>query len=90
MAAIAKSYGVLMEGQFEWLIRKGDLVISGQKTKINWSKSFWEPASSCVNGKCDFPIYSYRARTADDDGVPSRWLDGQHGTLLFIGCIAGN
>ena len=78
MSAITKSYGVLMDGRFQWLIRKGDLALSNAEKIIN-SQVFWPPAQSCTNGRYDFPLFYYLARSKDDDNVPRWHQDGQHG-----------
>ena len=79
MSAITKSYGIATEGRFDWLIRKGDLVISNEKRHV-YSRYFYIASKACVKGKYNFPIYSYIDKDNDDD-IPMWWQDGQHGTL---------
>jgi hypothetical protein len=80
MSAITRSYGVMMKcphGQFEWLIRKGDLVLRTE-TRTVTSRMFWvEPRVYMPTGRFDLPVYVYLGH--DDDDVPERWEDGQHG-----------
>lgn len=84
MAAITKSYGMLVDSQFQWLIRRGDLIISGEKTPIPWTRHFFYPAEGLVRGKCEIPVYYYRAREKNDDDVPTHWQDGQYGKNLLM------
>ena len=79
MSAITKSFGIVLQDRFEWLIRKGDLVISNEKRSIQ-SRRFWIPPKDCINKKWDLPIYYYLATDGDDD-VPQWWEDGQKGKL---------
>jgi len=78
MSAVAGSYGILLNGRFEWLIRKGDLVLSTEKRSI-YSKYFSLPLRDYPSRKYEMGIYRYLNRNEDDDSVPDLWEDGQHG-----------
>ena len=78
MSAITKSYGIVLSGRFEWLIRKGDSVLSTEKKRV-YSKYFSIPLKTCPARKYDMVIYTYKKRDEDDDDVPDSWEDGQHG-----------
>jgi hypothetical protein len=79
MSAIQKSYAILTSSdrRFEWLVRKGDLVLKTERRTI-MSKWFWVPPEQYrPTGKFDLPIYVYLDK--EDDDVPEWWEDGQHG-----------
>jgi hypothetical protein len=78
MSAITQSYGIVSKGKFEWLIRKGDLVLSTEKRRVR-SKYICLPLKDCPSRKYDLVIYTYDKRDEDDDNVPDFWEDGQHG-----------
>ncbi|KAK5082464.1 hypothetical protein LTR05_007611 [Lithohypha guttulata] len=78
MSAITESFGIVLNDRFEWLIRKGDLVLSSEKRTI-YSKRFSLTSTILSMGKYDMPIYRYKKRCEDDDDVPDLWEDGQHG-----------
>ena len=79
MSAITKSYGIVRDGRFEWLIRKGDLVLSGEKRSI-CSRYFSLFLQVYPSRKYEMVIYTFIQRDEDDDDVPDMWEDGQHGT----------
>lgn len=74
ISEITKSYGIVLDGRFEWLIRKGDLVLSNEKRSIQ-SKYFWIPSKVSPLRKYDFPIYVYKGKEEDD--VPTFWQNGK-------------
>ena len=76
MAAVTNSYGVVVEDRFEWLVKKGDLVLSREKRSIH-SRIFSIPPTKCPMGKLDIPIYSCVDK--DDYAAPAFWQEGQHG-----------
>lgn len=78
MSAITKSYGIVLSGRFEWLIRKGDLVLSTEKRRVQ-SKYFSLPLKDCPLRKYEMFVYTYKKRSEEDDDVPNSWDDGQHG-----------
>jgi len=78
MSAITKSYGIVLSGRFEWLIRKGDLVLSTEKRRIR-SKYFSLPWRDCPLRKYEMVVYTYKKRSEDDDDVPDSWDEGEHG-----------
>ena len=77
MSAMTKSYGILIDGNLQWLVRKGDLVLA-KENRNTYSSSFRisrkEAAGYCLS------VYTYLDHDEDDD-VPLRWQDGQHGKL---------
>jgi hypothetical protein len=79
MSAITNSYGIVISGRFEWLIRKGDLLLSTEKRRVH-SKYFSLPLKDCPLRKYEMAVYMYKKRSEEDDGVPDFWEDGQHGT----------
>jgi hypothetical protein len=78
MSAITKSYGIVLNGHFHWLIRKGDLVLSTEKRCVH-SKYFSLPLKNCPSRKYEMVVYTYINRDEDDEDVPDFWDDGQHG-----------
>lgn len=81
-----KSYGITTKGRFQWLIRKGDLVLSTEQRSI-YSDLFWFSSKTSPGKKFDVPIFVYLARDKDDDDVPKDWEDGQHGMLSSVETI---
>lgn len=77
MAAMTRSYGILVNGEFKWLVRKGDLVLSNEKRTIN-GEYFKVPRNEM--SKFELPLYVYNDLDEDDD-VPDFYEDGQHGEL---------
>jgi hypothetical protein len=75
MSATTKSYGIRIEGSFEWLIRKGDLVLSKEDRNIY---SSWFSILRNDMKSYELPIYVYLDDDGEDD-VPGQWKDGQNG-----------
>lgn len=74
MFAMTRSYGVVIDGDFKWLARKGDLVLSKEKRTITGE---WFKIARGEMENYQMALYVYE----DDDGtddVPDFWLDGQH------------
>lgn len=78
MSAVTESYGIVLDGRFEWLIRKGDLILSTEKRYI-FSKYFTLPLRLCPMRKYEMITYRYEKRHDDDDDVPYSYEDGQYG-----------
>ncbi|KAK5163262.1 uncharacterized protein LTR77_010848 [Saxophila tyrrhenica] len=78
MYAMKRSYGVRMGSRFEWLVRKGDLVVSDE-TRIVHSQTFWYTLNDKVD-HADFNIYWYNR---DDDNPPDVWEEGFSGTYIL-------
>jgi hypothetical protein len=75
MSAMKRSYGVVVDGEFKWLVRRGDLVLSKERKIIN-SESF----SILPSDMSNFQLVLYTFD--DDDGrdkVPDLFKTGQHG-----------
>lgn len=60
--------------QFNWLIRKGDLILSDHREAVE--KEFAITFRSQDSQKFDLPIYKY---PDENDDVPDRWATGQNG-----------
>ncbi|KAF7185658.1 Chaperone protein DnaK [Pseudocercospora fuligena] len=75
--ALMKSYGIVNNGQFEWLFKRGDLVISSTET-IFESAAFYCTANPHEQGVPEFSIFSYPMDDSEDDDAPEQWLNGQH------------
>ena len=75
MSAITRSYGIVLHDRFEWLVRKGDLVLSTEKRIIR-RKWFWESPRAGPVRKFDMPVWPYCGK---EDDVPLSWQDGQFG-----------
>lgn len=83
MSAIMNSYAIKIDGRFEWLVRKGDLVLSTEKRMVQ-SKYFSVPLRSATLRKYELALYRYLNREEDDDNVPIHWEDGQYGSLQLV------
>lgn len=75
MTAATHSYGICESDKFEWLIRRGDLILSTEKRLIT-SKVFLRSLKSCPGRKFEVTIYRYEKRYEDDDDVPDFFDDG--------------
>lgn len=82
MAAMTKSYAILIDGQFKWLIRRGDLVLSNEKRRVN-SEWFKIQQRDMVNYQ--LPVYVYLDVDGNDD-VPELEQTGMSGKQ-FLRCI---
>lgn len=69
--------------QFAWMIRKGDLILSDEK-KIE-EKEFTLPFQTDDRRKFDLPVYTF---PDEDDDVPDRWENGQHGKCQCLSCLS--
>lgn len=75
MSAMKRSYGIVVDGEFKWLVRKGDLVLSKETRTIN-SEPFSILPSEMSNYQLALYVFD------DDDGkdkVPDLYNTGQHG-----------
>jgi hypothetical protein len=65
----------MAEGQFLWLIKKGDLILSNEPKVVKqlFTKMFLEAEERTGT----IPIYSY-----DDDDLPERFANAQCGKLI--------
>lgn len=61
-------------GQFSWLVRKGDVMLS-EKTEVA-RKEFTRTFKASDGRKFDMAIYTYND---EDDDVPDRWKTGKLG-----------
>ncbi|KAK6406831.1 hypothetical protein LTR81_018559 [Elasticomyces elasticus] len=75
MHAIRDSYGILPSNdRFDWLVRKGDLMLS-HVVQAACSKDFWIPAADIKNHKLLMTLYRY---SGDEDTIPDRISTGRH------------
>jgi hypothetical protein len=75
MAAMTRSYAIVVDGEFKWLARKGDLVLSNQTQVIN-SEWFKIPRNNMANFQLLLYVFN---DLDDDDDVPDFFEDGQNG-----------
>lgn len=64
----------MARGQFSWLVRRGDAMLS-DNTEVA-EKEFTRTFEASDGGKFALPVYAY---LDEDDDLPSRWKIGQHG-----------
>lgn len=78
MKEVIKSYGILLtEDNFEWLINKGDLILSNQTQPIESSTFYRYPGRNNVRAQYEFRVFAYQ-----DSDLPDDWQGGQHGKSL--------
>lgn len=77
LSAIARSYAVVINGNFMWFLRKGDMTSSTSERVITSDPFKYSGYRS--DGKYEFPIYTYKQRNAEDDFVPMTWAEGENG-----------
>ena len=80
MTAAYQSYGVVINGQFQWMIRKGDVILSQEKREVR-SELFWIPRAEQAPAYT-LSIYTYRHTS--DDSVPTLWKNGKHGKKFEV------
>ena len=80
MHAISNSYGIVPYDEFDWMVRRGDLIASNRDGCVS-SKYFWVPSQKLEKRKLDLKIYRY---PADDDHLPESLQSGKHGGLRHI------
>jgi hypothetical protein len=76
MHEIGRSYGIVPYDNFDWMIRKGDLIASNRDGRVS-SKWFWVPSQKLDKRRLDFKVYWY---PDDDDDVPLSLSTGRYGT----------
>lgn len=75
MTASGKSFGVVINDRFEWLIQKGDVVLTQDKREAE-SSEFSISREDAQDGRM-LTVYAYRYNS---DDVPSAWKEGSKGT----------
>lgn len=82
MRGASESYGVVIgpRKRFNWLIKRGDLILSSQTVPIE-SETFWV-ASQRHSHAHQLSLYSCdnEADENGDDDLPEDWQTGQYGT----------
>ncbi|KAK4962668.1 hypothetical protein LTR10_000295 [Elasticomyces elasticus] len=86
MHAIRDSYGIVHSNdRFDWLVRKGDLMLS-HVVQAACSKDFWIPTTDIKDHKLLMTLYRY---SGDEDTIPDRISTGRHEVVKAVTVSCG-
>ncbi|KAK3679082.1 hypothetical protein LTR78_001535 [Recurvomyces mirabilis] len=83
---VLDSFGVRhLEGPIEWIIKKGDIVLSGQKRVVE-SRPFWYNAGANSRGRQQYSVYRYFDRKRPLRSLPDKWATS-YKEMIEVGVI---